>query len=83
MVYTYLHMFFGGGKNGKKGWISDKKRTKKMLEDNATKRLSPAFYSFAYAHLFSPWQSESKLSFAHLAYQKRDGEDVGKDMRLF
>ena len=26
--------------------------------------------SFAFAHLFSPWQNESKLSFAHLAERK-------------
>jgi hypothetical protein len=27
--------------------------------------------TFAYAHLFSPWQSSSKLGSAHLAYRKR------------
>ena len=28
-------------------------------------------------------KAEAKLCFALLAYQKRDREDVGKDMRLF
>lgn len=28
-------------------------------------------------------KAEAKFCFADLAYRKRDGEDVGKDMRLF